>query len=1066
MKKWYSAALACLLLLSILIPALLTGNSASASGTKLLLTPSMVTNECGFGDATLLVDEQTIAGDPANSTGGSPTTNWQPGYGSSTYPCSAYIDLGTTFDLTGIYLRDTNNSSNLTISVGSPGNWTVLFTDTLPTYETWREHLVSEQTQYVRVTKASSNSNMTEIVMYGSEVTTSGKVNLSPSMVTNECGYGDATLLVDEQTVAGDPATGNGGSPSTNWLPGYGSTPYPCSAYVDLGQNYDLDAIYLRDTANNSNITISTGSPGNWAVLFTDPLTSYNNWNEHLISEQTRYIRVTEASSNTNMTEIVVYGSATGGGGSDTIAPAAITSLSAGTATASSVSLSWSSPGDDGSTGTVTGYDVRYSTSAITSGNWSSATQASGEPSPAVAGTGQSMNVSGLAASTTYYFAIKSSDEVANISDLSNVVTKATTASVSPVKLTLTPSMVLNESTNGDATLLVDEQTLAGDPANNNGGVPVNKWFPGFGPSWIYPANAIIDLGAVYDISDIHYFHISGSSGSISFATGEPFDWNNAFTDTSGGYQMWKEHTFNEQARFIRVTLGNSNTNISEIVVYGTFVGDVAPPPPTPTPHTLPTMDEFIGVNAFIDDPVDKIAVAGFVREYHVWDWDEGDRDPSYPGYPNNLNAWNPSKAGGGSWNFDAFYTNLQNAGITIAPVMQQNVMWLMDVPDANKLDTKPVSTGEDPEDPATYIEHADHMFQYAARYGSTTVADNLLKLQSNQPRSTGLDKIKYYESWNEQDKYWKTRDDYFTPYEYSAMLSADYDGHMDTLGTTVGVKNADPNAKVSIGGLSSVNMEYIRSMKLWADYHRNGDFPADVLNIHHYSNDGASQTLGNIGISPEDDNMRGKLEELVQYRNLYLPGKEVWITEFGYDVNEHSPQRSPAIGSTSALEVQGQWITRSYLALAAAGVDKAAMFMLRDTNPNAWGRFQSSGLVGVKGDWTPKPSWYYVYTMKNRLTSMRYLDEQSSGNSNVMVYKFKNASGNNGAYVVWAPTSNNMIVNNYQLNLSGSPSSAQLVTMASGDTDGVETNLTISSGKVTVNVSERPIFIMVNSIN
>ena len=44
-----------------------------------------------------------------------------------------------------------------------------------------------------------------------------------------------------------------------------------------------------------------------------------------------------------------------------------------------------------------------------------------GEPTPAAAGTSQNMTVSGLTASTTYYFAMKTSDEVPNTSALSNV---------------------------------------------------------------------------------------------------------------------------------------------------------------------------------------------------------------------------------------------------------------------------------------------------------------------------------------------------------------------------------------------------------------------------------------------------------------------------------------------------------------------------------------------------------------------------------------------------------------------------------------------------------------------
>ena len=117
---------------------------------------------------------------------------------------------------------------------------------------------------------------------------------------------------------------------------------------------------------------------------------------------------------------------------SDLTAPAPVSNMTTGTVTASSVQLSWTAPGDDGATGTATTYDVRYSTSTITEANWPSATQASGEPSPQVAGSGETFTVVGLSQITTYYFAIKTSDEVPNESALSNVPSATTERDVTP----------------------------------------------------------------------------------------------------------------------------------------------------------------------------------------------------------------------------------------------------------------------------------------------------------------------------------------------------------------------------------------------------------------------------------------------------------------------------------------------------------------------------------------------------------------------------------------------------------------------------------------------------------
>jgi hypothetical protein len=87
-----------------------------------------------------------------------------------------------------------------------------------------------------------------------------------------------------------------------------------------------------------------------------------------------------------------------------------------------SVSLAWTSPGDDSLVGTATLYDMRISTAPITLGNWNSANIVTGLPAPLVHGTRQTTIVTGLSRDTTYYFAIRTRDDVGNWSGVSNVV--------------------------------------------------------------------------------------------------------------------------------------------------------------------------------------------------------------------------------------------------------------------------------------------------------------------------------------------------------------------------------------------------------------------------------------------------------------------------------------------------------------------------------------------------------------------------------------------------------------------------------------------------------------------
>lgn len=110
----------------------------------------------------------------------------------------------------------------------------------------------------------------------------------------------------------------------------------------------------------------------------------------------------------------------------DDIAPSTITDLAV-TASINTANLTWTAPGNDGTTGKASSYDIRYSTSNITDDlTFESATKIDKVPSPKSFGEVENFEIIGLNPSTTYYFAIKSSDEAPNTSTLSNVVSTTT----------------------------------------------------------------------------------------------------------------------------------------------------------------------------------------------------------------------------------------------------------------------------------------------------------------------------------------------------------------------------------------------------------------------------------------------------------------------------------------------------------------------------------------------------------------------------------------------------------------------------------------------------------------
>ena len=106
--------------------------------------------------------------------------------------------------------------------------------------------------------------------------------------------------------------------------------------------------------------------------------------------------------------------------GSDVISPSSIYNFIVTSTTANSATITWQASGDDGTTGLLSYYIARYSTSPIsTETAWTQAQIASNPPLPLSPGSLQTMTVSGLASQTTYYFAVKAYDEVGNVSPLS-----------------------------------------------------------------------------------------------------------------------------------------------------------------------------------------------------------------------------------------------------------------------------------------------------------------------------------------------------------------------------------------------------------------------------------------------------------------------------------------------------------------------------------------------------------------------------------------------------------------------------------------------------------------------
>lgn len=111
----------------------------------------------------------------------------------------------------------------------------------------------------------------------------------------------------------------------------------------------------------------------------------------------------------------------------DLVPPAAVLDLRVLSSTDSTVTLGWTAPGDDGTAGQASRYEMRCDDVPIAGdAGWEAADEVSGLPAPGASGATDSALVAGLVPGVENFFALRSADEVPNWSEPSNLLAYTT----------------------------------------------------------------------------------------------------------------------------------------------------------------------------------------------------------------------------------------------------------------------------------------------------------------------------------------------------------------------------------------------------------------------------------------------------------------------------------------------------------------------------------------------------------------------------------------------------------------------------------------------------------------
>lgn len=292
-----------------------------------------------------------------------------------------------------------------------------------------------------------------------------------------------------------------------------------------------------------------------------------------------------------------------------------------------------------------------------------------------------------------------------------------------------------------------------------------------------------------------------------------------------------------------------------------------------------------------------------------------------------------------GPWHVphDEYYRVFRENGLQILPYLFHTPSFHSTAPEGSRREAQ-----YPPEDLELYYDFA---FQSAARYGSKEHSPDVLKTND---KKSGLDKIRVYSIWNEPNLdspdwgHWVAPlDKYFEMFRIGAR----------------GIKDADPDAQVATAGFAGIGLDLIDRLATYT--YEDGTNPTDyidVLNVHHYTGRRLPETSRvNVNIQRGQDVVEGltfeeELKMLDHWRNQNIPGKEIWMTETGFD------NRGPVgIGYRN----QAARIPRKLMIILGSGLDRVHLFRITGDRD---GRYASSGILDHHGN--PKPSYYTMATM------------------------------------------------------------------------------------------------------
>lgn len=230
-----------------------------------------------------------------------------------------------------------------------------------------------------------------------------------------------------------------------------------------------------------------------------------------------------------------------------------------------------------------------------------------------------------------------------------------------------------------------------------------------------------------------------------------------------------------------------------------------------------------------------------------------------------------------------------------------------------------------------------------------------------------------------------------------------------------------------------------------------------DILNIHTYSlAEGWPSWRRSY---PEDTsvNFVKPVTDLIAWRDQNAKGKEIWITEFGWDAsskpNLTTGDNAKWQGNVSD-EKQAQYIVRSYLVFSALAVDRAFLYFFDDKDEPSF-----HAASGITRNFNPKPSFHAMAHLYRSLGEYRLQKVVTSKPGELFVYQYVHGTdAKKRVLVAWSPTGADRKAAADLALGSAKLVRAERMPLAEGDI--VPVQVPVKAGAATIAVEESPLYL------